>query len=220
MGMATVITVLRCLAPFVGVAILPWTLWQLSRPAPARLGRYHVKAIAMELVATPAEFERITDGEHAATRRALDQDTFVIIPVYALLFLGLALWLARLRLPAMLYLGLVIALCVLVAGAADVLENRGIAAALDRADQPAVDRIRHAAHVKWACFVVLTALLSVPFLRHGGWPTVVGLLYVVTAVTLAAGLRHGPLMEWGFAAMGAALLLTGEAVRVVSATNG
>ena len=216
MNSITVINIFRFVAPLAGLMLLLITLPRLLGPAALPRG-FHLPGLLLELVETEDEVEavkRVTPPD--TIRQALKFDNFVFIPLYTLIFLVLGYWLAGRAQPFALALGIMVCVGVVVMAGFDVLENARTYEVLKASSPQVVDAIRHAALVKWSILFALALVLSLPFLRSGGWLFLVGLLYLVTAaVGLLGVVWFRPLVQWGFMLTGLSLLVTGEAVRHV-----
>jgi len=173
---------------------------------PKRLpGGFTKPIIAVELVQTATDFEAIVGSGSEDRRRlwmiaSLWPDNFVTIPTYWLVLIVTAWLVVRSRLRAASSFGIAAAVCATAAALFDFMENRAMRSALVAATgdltQEMVNNIRQASLCKWGLLSVSIGLLSSLFIARKDWLTVVGALYLVTALVGLLGLYHHPALEW------------------------
>lgn len=216
--------IIRCLSPLLGAGILFLTVPKLFRPPPRGLpAGQRLPGVSLEVAKNAEEVADIITNAPRPTheiRRELRLDQYLVIPLYALLFVALGVWLTSRRLPFAAGLG--VAVCALIALAAyfDRQENRRTFDVLDAFDAGAlgnslVERMRRASLLKWGFIAAALAVVSVAFFLSGRCMAV-AFIYLLATVSFAIGISlHRPGIEWGFALMGLALLPTGEAIHFI-----
>jgi hypothetical protein len=96
-----------------------------------------------------------------------------------------------------------------LAAALDVRENVGILRALahlDDVDEARCRRMRRASQAKWSASAAALAALSPLFLWKAYWSIGIGVLYLVAAVGIVAGLRRRDLLGKALRVVGVALI--------------
>lgn len=179
--------------------------------------------LAVEFVETGEDLARIARNPawKQQIRAGLPLDNRLFIPAYCLIYVLAGFMLARQGGWLMLALGLAVGLCVLVAGGFDYVENANTMPGLDDPSDAAAQAIGRASLVKWWLFVAVSALMAAALLFSGGsrLVLVVGALHLLTAALgLVALAWNRPLVEWFFAALGVAIMLTGDALRALATT--
>ncbi len=207
-----------------GAAVVLLTLQTLLHKQEPVLRNFRSPVLAVEFVETGQDLASIAKNAEWKQRikDALPLDNRFFIPAYCLIFVLVGAMLAWQggRLP--LVIGLGVCLCVLVAGRFDYVENANTMPGLDNPSDAAAQTISQASLVKWWLFVTICGLLALALLISGGNRLVilVGALYLLAAILGAIGLAwNRPLVEWFFALMGVAIILTGDAIRAL-ATSG
>jgi len=189
------------------------TVWVAANMARRELPRgLHLPGIALELATSPTDVRELrAHAPDVFATGPLTFDSFVVVPVNVLVLCGLGAYVASLAVPA---LGAAIAVCALLAGLFDEIENARLGVVIAASPTALTEAQVSAAYVasvgKWALLSVALALLAAGYWMIGDWSRLPAAAFAVSAVLISAGLAASPrLLEWGFGAMGVALLLAG-----------
>jgi hypothetical protein len=180
----------------VGAAILALTL--VVRKTPGLPRGFTKPMLALEMARTNEEVKRTRDRVRNASSitTGIIFDSIVVIPAYTVLFILFARSETVRPLPYSGLLQIVIA----AAAAADFAENISILR-----KRPAFPF----GAAKWALIALELALVAVVFFQKGGYWPIGGVVYLLSAIGLTVGVWYVPILEYGFSAMGLALLITG-----------
>lgn len=160
--------------------------------------------LALELATSPADVRGIVgdvgDPRRVTMRASLKAD-FFFIGAYWVLFVAMAVLLARRDFSWAKWLAVAAGCCATAAAGFDILENFYIFRLLDttlaKMTQGILDSMSRATLIKWTLVFGTTALLAPMFLWRQDWIVWIGYLYVLTFVIGLIGLLvYRPAIEW------------------------
>lgn len=194
----------------IGSVILLWTLSALLSPPPDSLPPgFHLLGLALELPASPDEVGRINPQLKDQVKNGLWADSFLVVPVYVLLFVAQGVLLRR---NGWNVIGIGVIVCAVLAGLADEIENSRQVVLL-QANHPTDPQVLHvyiAASFKWALLGVVMLLLGTAAWERDGWWKLASSVSFSSAALLLMGIGvHRPLVQYGFTLMGLALVAVG-----------
>ena len=197
-----------------------YSLWMGKMEARGLCAGYTNPVLALELAASGAEIDAINRSENGKStefiKRQLPKD-FGYIAVYVLFFSCLALVLTELAIGRSKYLGLTAAVCAVLAGILDVVENIGMRKATETqvgaATNSLANSIRYPSLAKWALLFVCCLLVGLILARLRGWILIPGLAFLIAALLGLSGVIFNllrPKFYWmfpaSFPALGLAIL--------------
>lgn len=225
--MNTWLSILRILAFVIGLGTLGITVPALvTKPVQGLPKGFHLPSLSLEWAQDKDQANSIfkvlmkNDAKTKQQILFLNIDSWIIVPMYVVFFIGLGiyLWTSGTPVQRMLIVGIIIA--VLVAGLADLIENHRTLllidsyvskkpqGGLDESDSVLLLQKYRAYAMKWAFHALVLACVGILFsLRGNLW---VGLPNVAAALVLGIGLiGSNSIVEWGFAFMGLGVTIIG-----------
>lgn len=177
-------------------------------PEPSLRG-FRSPIVALQFASSPKEFVSIVGDTHSTNRvvaqKSLTID-YVFITFYWLLFINMAVLLARRNFPGAFWLGIATGICITAAALFDVFENIHTShifpLSLTDNDNHMLLKIHYSSLAKWMLIFVTTFLVSSLFLWRNDWILCIGILFIVTTVIGLSGLRYNPTIEWASLLMG------------------
>lgn len=168
-----------------------YSIW-LGQMTVAELpGGYSNPVLALELVSSGEDIDRIKRAEGGRAVPFLTTQVykdFGYIVLYVVLFSWLGFLFAIKQAPEKPWLGWLIAICVIVAGLLDLLENRGMLAALKtEGTNSLANSIRYPSLGKWALLFVFSLVLAFLLVQYRGALRLTALLFFIAALSGLAG---------------------------------
>ncbi|MBI5351572.1 MAG: hypothetical protein HZB50_02925 [Chloroflexi bacterium] len=205
---------LRIIGGVMGLVVLSLTLPKIFKPASEVFaGRFKMPGMAIEWVRAPEEAQKIIVSHSKELKQGLGLDTYFIVPIYVLYYIGLA-WFLRSQSGAWgNYLAIGVIVCITIAGFFDEGENFYTKKILDafedksiKPDASWLDKKFYACYIKWALIAIVLALTGIMFLSRGN--SLAGSVNLLGALIFLIGFANKEffLSEWGFAGMGMSLL--------------
>ena len=154
---------------------------------------YRNPVLALELVKDGQDIDQINGAEGGIAIPFVTKQVykdFGYIVLYVVLFCWLGFLFAIKQAPEKPWLGWLIAACVIVAGVLDVLENRGMLAALKAQGEGTnslANSIRYPSLGKWALLFVFSCLLGLLLVQYRGVLRLTSLLFFIAALSGLAG---------------------------------
>jgi hypothetical protein len=201
----TNLTALRVFGGLMGLVILAMTLPRLiNKP----VNQFHMDVLRLEWERDPKTVDEILGKlGRQIVLRDLAIDSFLIVPLYVAFFIGLAftLRLSGSALSEVLFYAIIAS--IVIAGIADWFENYFTARLVsNRVSGSLIDLKYYACFIKWGFIAVTLLLASIAFLFQGNiWVPLAG--FATVTVFGIGFIASRPLTQWGFALMGATLLM-------------
>jgi hypothetical protein len=193
-----------------GVFFVLYSLWMGQMTATGLPDGYTNPVLAFELVKNGADIDQIKTAEDGKARDFISKSTnkdYGYILVYGLFFIGLALVLTRSNRSWAYVAGIAATACAILGAIFDLIEDRGMQAALNTrpglATDKLADSIRYPSLAKWALLFGFALLIGILLLQRRDIFVIPAILFLLTAVSGLTGVLCNllqPRFYWMFPA--------------------
>ena len=191
-----------------------YSIWLGQMTVAGLPGGYRNPVLALELVKDGNDIETIKSAEGGKAipfvTKQVHKD-FGYIVLYVVVFSWLALLLSFGHTPSRSWLGWLTVLGVIVAGGLDVLENRGMLAALNSntVTDSMANSIRYPSLGKWALLFVFSLVMGFLLLQTRGALRLTAVLFLVAGLSGLAGVITNLVRPWFYMMFPIAIICLG-----------